>query len=205
MAEESGKGIGKLDQIIDSLDLLFERITDVGVQQQTMKTQIERNTQTMQQDTAEQQVMAKQIAEAGRAIARLTINQMRDAEDTESEVESQSVVSDVLKYFQREQKGKAQLVRISPSTTNFQNIRCPKFSVPSSQERIPPSGRTNVSIISYWLIWSQSIGFVWQQYTLMDQLPSGCKCIEGRTSILSGYNLSQQWKTSLVRMITGKP
>jgi uncharacterized protein related to proFAR isomerase len=88
MAKESGKGIGKLDQIIDSLDLLFERITDVGVQQQTMKTQIERNTQTMQQDTAEQQVMAKQIAEAGRAIARLTINQMRDAEDTESEVES---------------------------------------------------------------------------------------------------------------------
>jgi hypothetical protein len=88
MAKESGKGIGKLDQIIDSLDLLFERITDVGVQQQTMKTQIERNTQTMQQDTAEQQVMAKQIAEAGHAIARLTINQMRDAEDTESEVES---------------------------------------------------------------------------------------------------------------------
>jgi hypothetical protein len=113
------------------LDLLFERITDVEVQQQTMKTQIEKNTQTMQQHTAEQQVMAKQIAEAG--LARLTINQMRDTEDTESEVESQSAVSDVLMYFQKGEKGKSTAREDQTQHNHFPKhempkVLCPKFT-----------------------------------------------------------------------------
>lgn len=36
MTEEVEKENTKLDQIMESLDLLFDRVTDVGIQQQNM-------------------------------------------------------------------------------------------------------------------------------------------------------------------------
>jgi uncharacterized phage infection (PIP) family protein YhgE len=77
MAEEADKENTKLDQILESLDLLFERVQDVGVQQQQMKQQLEMTTSTVNQHAAEQQLMAKQLAETDRAVAQLTINQLR--------------------------------------------------------------------------------------------------------------------------------
>jgi hypothetical protein len=77
MTEEAEKENTKLDQIMESLDLLFERVTDVGIQQQNMKIQIEKTTQTVAQQTTEQQRMAQQNAETGRAMAKLTLELKR--------------------------------------------------------------------------------------------------------------------------------
>jgi uncharacterized protein YoxC len=85
MAEEADKENTKLDQILESLDLLFERVQDVGVQQQQMKQQLEMTTSTVNQHAAEQQLMAKQLAETGRAVAQLTINQLRFEDGSASE------------------------------------------------------------------------------------------------------------------------
>jgi hypothetical protein len=42
MEDEAKKENGKLDQILESLDLFFSRLTDVGIQQKHIKEQIER-------------------------------------------------------------------------------------------------------------------------------------------------------------------
>lgn len=42
MFEAADKESAKLDQIMESLDLLFERVSDVGIQQQQMKIQMEK-------------------------------------------------------------------------------------------------------------------------------------------------------------------
>jgi hypothetical protein len=49
----------KLDHIQESLDLLFTRITDIGVAQQLMRKQIESNTKAMEQQAADQKFMQK--------------------------------------------------------------------------------------------------------------------------------------------------
>lgn len=99
MAEEAEKENGKLDQILESLDLLFSRLTDVGVQQTQMKQQIEKNTETVGQHTAEQQVMAKQIEETGKAVARLTLNQFKYEQQDTSDCDIVSEASTNLQQF----------------------------------------------------------------------------------------------------------
>jgi hypothetical protein len=47
MEAEAEKENGKLHQILESLDLVFSQLTDVGIKQQQMKQQIEKNTQTV--------------------------------------------------------------------------------------------------------------------------------------------------------------
>jgi uncharacterized protein YoxC len=74
MGRDAEKENTKLDQIMESLDLLFERVTDVGLQQQSMKQQIEQTIHTVTQQREDQQRMAQQIAETGRAMAQLTID-----------------------------------------------------------------------------------------------------------------------------------
>jgi hypothetical protein len=58
MAKQTEAENGKLDQILESLDLLFERVTDVGLQQQTMKQQLEHTTHTINERSATQQRLA---------------------------------------------------------------------------------------------------------------------------------------------------
>jgi hypothetical protein len=66
-----------LDQILESIDLVFSRLTDVGVQQLLMKKQIEANTQTLGKHKTDQQLMAQQIAATGQAGAKLTVEQFK--------------------------------------------------------------------------------------------------------------------------------
>ena len=63
--------INKLDQILESVDMLFTRVTDIGIAQQKMCAHLELNTQAIDMQTAEQKLMARQIGEAGQAIAQL--------------------------------------------------------------------------------------------------------------------------------------
>ena len=75
MAEEAEKEGTKLEQILESIYLLFTRVSDIGLAQQRMCTQLELNTQAVDLQTAEQKLMARQIAETGQAVAQFRFNQ----------------------------------------------------------------------------------------------------------------------------------
>ena len=53
MEEEAEKELTKLDQILDSVDMLFARVTDIGLTQQKMCAQLELNTQAIDLQTTE--------------------------------------------------------------------------------------------------------------------------------------------------------
>lgn len=90
MQEEAEKKGSKFDQILDSLDLLFARVTDIGLTQQKIRTHLDLNTQVVDQHTAEQQVMAKQIEEKGQAVARLHLNKSHKQDSLPSDSSSSS-------------------------------------------------------------------------------------------------------------------
>jgi hypothetical protein len=69
MAKQTEAENGKLDQILKSLDLLFERVTDVGLQQQAMKQQLEHTTHTVNEHSATQQHLTQHFTETGRVVA----------------------------------------------------------------------------------------------------------------------------------------
>jgi len=58
-----------------------------------MRAQLDLNTQAVDMQTAEQKIMAKQIAEAGQAIAQLRIDQMSSRETPSSDSDSISSAS----------------------------------------------------------------------------------------------------------------
>src|SRR6185312_8796687 len=93
MAEDAEKEGAKLDQILDSIDMLFTRVTDIGLTQQKMRAQLDLNTQAVDMQTAEQKIMAKQIAEARQAIAQLRIDQMSSRGTPSSDSDSISSAS----------------------------------------------------------------------------------------------------------------
>jgi hypothetical protein len=121
--------MGKLDQILES-HLLFERVTDVGVQQLTLKQQLENTIKTVSDHTVEQQRMAKQMAETGRAVAELTLNQMRDEEDTESDSDGVSEMSTELKHFHKVDKGKNRGNEAQEDQSKFPKHHMPKVFYP---------------------------------------------------------------------------
>ena len=47
MEADAEKEISKLDQILESVDLLFARVTNIGLTQQKMRTHLELNTQAI--------------------------------------------------------------------------------------------------------------------------------------------------------------
>lgn len=89
MTEDTEKEATKLDQILDSLDMLFARVTDIGLAQQHMKAQLDLNTQAIGRQTSDQQTMARQLEETGPAVARLTLQQM-EKEDASSSTKGTS-------------------------------------------------------------------------------------------------------------------
>jgi hypothetical protein len=76
MALEGERENNKLDEILESLDLLFERVMHLGLQQQQMKVQLEKTVEIVGKHTEQQQKMVTQIAETGRAVVGLTVAQM---------------------------------------------------------------------------------------------------------------------------------
>ena len=58
---------------MDHFDLLFNRMTDMGIVQQEMKTQIELNNAKVDKCSADQQSIAEQVRANGQAVAQLTL------------------------------------------------------------------------------------------------------------------------------------
>jgi len=101
MAEEAEKEGNKLDQILESIDLLFTRVTDIGLTQQRMRTQLELTTQAVDLQTAEQKLTARQIAETGQVVAQMRLNQRTRPSSPSSD--SDSIPSEEVDNHQHEE------------------------------------------------------------------------------------------------------
>jgi hypothetical protein len=117
---------------MESLDLLFERVNDVGIQQQYMKVQVEKTAQTVAQQTAEQQRLAHQMAETGRAVVKLTLEKVRAEEISPSDSVEESDGSSVLKHFptskHTKSKDNTQRSKASLPKSHIPKVFCPKFT-----------------------------------------------------------------------------
>ena len=73
MSKSADDDQSKWDQVMDHFDLLFNRMTDMGIVQQEMKTQIELNNAKVDKCSADQQFIAEQVRANGQAVAQLTL------------------------------------------------------------------------------------------------------------------------------------
>ena len=78
------KDADRWDEVMESLDLLFTRVTDMGTAQHQLKTQVEHSHHLMDQFGKDQQILQQQMAATGQAVANLTLEQMRASEGLDS-------------------------------------------------------------------------------------------------------------------------
>ena len=131
MAEDAEKEGAKLDQILNSIDMLFTRVTDIGLTQQKMRAQLDLNTQAVDMQTAEQKIMAKQIAEAGQAIAQLRIDQMSSRETPSSDSDSISSASTTPEPSRRQRpRGETHRITTHDPVPRYSmpKMSCPRFN-----------------------------------------------------------------------------
>ena len=62
----------KWDKLMQRLDLLLARVTDIVSTQQQLLEKMDLNSQDVQQASHDQQLMVKQIEDTGKLVARLT-------------------------------------------------------------------------------------------------------------------------------------
>jgi hypothetical protein len=134
MQEESELENGKLDKIIESLDLLFTRVTDMGVTEQQMRKSVEGNSAAIEKQTQDHRFMAQQLEQHGKAVARLTLNQMRFQEDSSSDTEcslEESVQQSFPPTFQKKKKPhqhKEPQQHNPVSKYHMPKVFCPRFN-----------------------------------------------------------------------------
>ncbi|XP_025794160.1 uncharacterized protein LOC112874822 [Panicum hallii] len=74
------------DQVLSSLDLLFARVSAIGVSQKELKAQLEQTTTTVDHYGKEQQLVAKRVEATGQTVARLTMDMMTDSDSETNSV-----------------------------------------------------------------------------------------------------------------------
>ena len=75
MSKSTDDEKSRWDQMLESVDLLFHRMNDIGVIQQELKTQMQENNKKVDKCAAEQQFIAQQVRANGQAVAQLTLQQ----------------------------------------------------------------------------------------------------------------------------------
>lgn len=63
------------DHVLESLDLLFAKVGDIGGNQQKTDTRVEMSTTIMEQMLKDQQRLAKQLDITSQAVTKLTLEQ----------------------------------------------------------------------------------------------------------------------------------
>ena len=91
MSKSADDDKSRWDQMMESVDLLFHRMNDIGVIQQELKTQMQENNKKVDKCAAEQQFIAQQVRTNGQAVAQLTLQQF-DKEPQEFSDGSVSVI-----------------------------------------------------------------------------------------------------------------
>ena len=73
MSKSADDDKSRWDQMMESVDLLFHRMNDIGVIQLEPKTQMQENNKKVDKCAAEQQFVAQQVRANGQAVAQLTL------------------------------------------------------------------------------------------------------------------------------------
>jgi hypothetical protein len=66
------------DSVMENFDLLFVRLNDIGVIQQDLRTQLEANSQRVDNFTTDQKLIAEQVKSNGHAVTQLTLRQFEE-------------------------------------------------------------------------------------------------------------------------------
>jgi hypothetical protein len=74
MEENEEKIEAKFDKMMDSIDMLFNKMENIHFAQQQKQVKLDINTKAVDQSMRDQQVMAKHIDETGKVVARLTLD-----------------------------------------------------------------------------------------------------------------------------------
>lgn len=85
MSKSAGEEQSHWDQLIDSFDLLFSRVNDIGAIQQELKTQLQANSSKVDQCSKDRQFIAQQGKANGQAVAQLTLRQFDEEAQSDSE------------------------------------------------------------------------------------------------------------------------
>ena len=100
MTKSADDDQSKWDQVMDHFDLLFNRMTDMGIVQQEMKTQIELNNAKVDKCSVDQQFIAQQVRANGQAVAQLTLRHFEEENRSISHSSSSLVHEDEEEHFQ---------------------------------------------------------------------------------------------------------
>jgi hypothetical protein len=66
------------EHILNSLNLLFARVFNIGTAQQELQDKVNHTMKTLEPYAVEQQLLQKQVEATGQAMARLTVNQFSE-------------------------------------------------------------------------------------------------------------------------------
>ena len=94
MSRRSDDDKSRWDQMLESVDLLFDRMNDINLAQQDLKNQVMANNQKVDNFTAQQDFISQQVKANGQAVARLTLKQFDREESLGSEGSSSEVLED---------------------------------------------------------------------------------------------------------------
>lgn len=93
MSQSKNDDQSRWDQLLDNFNLLFNRMTDMGITQQELKTQIELSNAKVDQCAKDQQFISKQVQANGQAVAQLTMRQFEE-DNKSAGSQSESLESD---------------------------------------------------------------------------------------------------------------
>ena len=72
MEEYERQGDHHWEQMMESLDLLFARVTDIGRDQQQIRAHLEHNSEVMAGYSTAQEILTRKVEATGQAVAKLT-------------------------------------------------------------------------------------------------------------------------------------
>jgi len=172
MEEAGRKDDAHWDHVMESLDLQFARVTDIGHDQQRIQAQLDYNAEVMVGYGQTQELLTKKVDATGQAVAKLTTNFMRQEEVRHPPSPRQEPSGE---------HGHHRLPLSVGHTSSDHHgsnlitpLSCP-FHV--SLVCIPKYGRINVWTIFIFAMYLTTCGLLLLLYILMIMLLSGSKCI----------------------------
>lgn len=118
MEAQAAKDDARWSHVVDSIDLLFAKVGDIGNNQEKFETQFDMTTKVMEQILKDQQLLAKQQEITGQTVAQLQLKQpLGRTEDPPSPADSDSTVDEP--FGNRRTRGQGEFRQADPSNATF--------------------------------------------------------------------------------------
>jgi hypothetical protein len=216
MSKKSDDDKSKWDQMLESVDLLFDRMNDINLAQQDLKKQVLASIQKVDQFAAHQDLISQLVKANEQAMAQLTLQQFDREDRLFDEGSSFEVVEEEEEDFQNVfGKAKSTHKPSIPSSTNTQMnttekmlyliTHYPRCNSQHLMEIIQKSGLITVRTTSQSTIFLRSCRP--QQHPCICKImqPNGGKLISKRIGRLPGKNSVWLCTLSLTLMIADQP